>query len=126
MQEDLVNAGFERLDPKSIDLKPPRIKWGELYKKFTDAEKIEYCEKLASTMNNAAYIIQGERDALGQLCELKEKQIIQLSESIEKNNDMVQSEIMKMNEERQLFNKHVAVLNKQIKELNKQVKETIG
>jgi len=117
MQNDLKAAGFEKLDPKIIDNKPPRIKWGELYKRFNDAEKIEYLEKLASTMNNAAYLIQGERDELDALCRLKEDQIIKLSDSAQANNGMVQSEIMKMNEERQLFNSHVADLNKQIKDL---------
>jgi hypothetical protein len=117
MQENLEAAGFKRLDPKVIDNDPPRIKWGELYKQFTDAEKIEYLEKLASTMNHAAYLIQGERDEVLTLCGLKEQQLEKLSSSMGKNDSMVQSEIMKMNEERQSFNKHVAELNKKIREL---------
>jgi hypothetical protein len=123
MRRDLEASGFEKLDPNLIDLKPPKIKWGELYKNFTDAEKITYLEKIASTMNHAAYLIQGERDELNELCELKEQQIQKLSENMRANNDMVQSEIMKLNEERQAFNKHVATLNKQIKELNQKLSE---
>jgi predicted nucleic acid-binding Zn-ribbon protein len=68
-------------------------------------------------MNHAAYLIQGERDELNELCELKEQQIQKLSENMSANNNMIQSEVMKLNEERQAFNKHVADLNKQIKEL---------
>ena len=118
MQKDLECAGFHRLESKIISNRPPRIKWGELYKRFTDAEKITYLEKLASTMNHAAYLIQGERDELNVLCELKEKQIQKLSNNMDGNNSMVQSEIMKMNEERQAFNSHVAELNKKIKKLS--------
>jgi hypothetical protein len=30
MRRDLEASGFEKLDPNLIDLKPPKIKWGEL------------------------------------------------------------------------------------------------
>jgi hypothetical protein len=123
LQEDLVNAGFEKLDSHLVDLKPPRIRFGELYKQFTDAEKIEYLEKIASVMNNAASLVQGERDELGKLCEMKEKQLNQITHDLRANNSMIQGEVMKLNEERQSFNKHVAELNKKIKELEKELKE---
>jgi hypothetical protein len=123
MQEDLENAGLNKLDPKHVDLAPPRIKWGELYKNFNEAEKVEYLEKIASAMNHAAYQVQLERDELLKLCELKEKQIHQLGHDMRNNNGMIQSEIMKVNDERQAFNKHVAELNQQIKDLTQQVDE---
>jgi len=36
-------------------------------------------EDLAASMNNAAAIIQEERNELGRLCEMKEKQLIKIS-----------------------------------------------
>jgi len=126
MRENLESAGFRKIDPKLIDIKPPTIKWGELYKEFKDEEKIDYLEKLASTMNHAAFLIQGERDELIALCALKEQQIGKLSDAMSGNNGMIQSEIMKMNEERQFFNQHVAKLNKYVKSLKEQIVDLGG
>ena len=126
MREGLESAGFHKVDPKVIDIKPPTIKWGELYKEFKDEEKVDYLEKLASTMNHAAFLIQGERDQLIELCELKEQQIGKLSDAMSGNNGMIQSEIIKINEERQLFNQHVANLNKYVKSLKEQIVDLGG
>ena len=42
--------------------KAPRIKFGEEYKAWPDAKKIDYLEKLSSSLNYALEVMQGERD----------------------------------------------------------------
>ncbi len=115
--EDLVDAGFKRLDNKLMKKRPGAIKWGRLYQGFSAKEKIKYLEKLAFTMNDAAATLQEERNLLNELCAKKEEQIQQLNKAISQNNMMLQSEVSRMNEERQAFNAESAKLRKQIKEL---------
>lgn len=104
LQEDLIAQGFHKLDDKLVVAKPPKILWGKIYQASSNEEKIEYLEKLASTMNHAASLIQDERNQLNVLCELKEQQIEKLKDAMDANNNMLQSEITKINEERQKFN----------------------
>lgn len=40
----------------------PMISWGEDYKKWDDAHKIEYLEKLSSSLNHALDLMQQERN----------------------------------------------------------------
>uniref|UniRef100_A0A6M3JX88 Uncharacterized protein n=1 Tax=viral metagenome TaxID=1070528 RepID=A0A6M3JX88_9ZZZZ len=116
-KEDLIAAGFKRLDPELITDRPPKIQWGILYKAFNPTEKIEYLEKLASSMNHAAYLIQEERNSLLKLCDMKDKQVNAMKVSMQQNMDMLQSEVTKMNEDKRESNKAVADLNRQIREL---------
>jgi len=116
-KEDLIAAGFKRLDRELITGRPPKIQWGMLYKAFNPTEKIEYLEKLASSMNHAAYLIQEERNSLLKLCDMKDKQVNAMKVSMQQNMDMLQSEVTKMNEDKRQSNKAIADLNRQIREL---------
>jgi len=118
-KEDLIAAGFKRLDRELITDRPPKIQWGMLYKNFNSTEKIEYLEKLASSMNHAAYLIQEERNSLLKLCDMKDKQVNAMKVAMQQNMDMLQSEITKMNDDKRQSNKAVADLNKRIRELEK-------
>ena len=113
LQEDLIAKGFHKLDDKLLVVKPPKILWGGIYQASSNEEKIEYLEKLAATMNHAASLIQDERNQLNKLCELKEQQIEKLKEAMDANNNMLQSEVAKINEERQKFNESKAGLKGQ-------------
>ena len=115
--DDLIVEGFAKLDDKFIEKRPPKIAWGEKYKQWSDAEKIEYLEKLAASMNHAAFLVQGERNELGKLCELKEKQLISMNAAVRQNNAMLQHEVTLMNEQRQGYNAEVSRLNRLIREL---------
>ena len=115
--DDFVAAGFERLDPKLIEKRPPKISWGMLYQEKSEEEKVKYLEKLASSMNHAARLIQDERDQLMELCALKEGQLTQMAEAVQINNEMLQQEVIRMNEQRQFYNAEVMRLNAEIKEL---------
>jgi len=120
MTDDFVGAGFHRLDENLISIRPPKINWGNLYReKFDDTRKIEYLEKLASTMNHAAALIQDERNQLNGLMEKKEAQLESMAKAIEANNEMLQSEVTRMNAERQGYNREIKRLNNKIRELEK-------
>ena len=116
---DLIAQGFHKLDNNLIENRPPKITWGKIYLEFTSEEKLAYLEHLAATMNHAAYLIQTERNNLGKLCELKEGQIGKLKVAMEQNMFMLQSEITKINEERQSFNEEAVRMLTQIRELTK-------
>jgi uncharacterized coiled-coil DUF342 family protein len=120
--DDLVSAGFERLDPTLIERRPPKIQWGMIYKtRWSKDEKIAYLEKLAATMNQAAAKIQAERDELGRLCELKEQQLLKLAEAVRQNNAMLQQEITEMNAQRQDYNEDIARLNTELRALKRSI-----
>jgi len=113
--DDLVAAGFHRVE--NVKNHAPKIKWGDLHKKSPPDTRASYAERLASAMNHAAHLIQGERDELGRLCEQKEKQIQSLKAAYQQNNNMVETQITKHNEERQLYNAEIAKLKARIREL---------
>ena len=104
MEADFIAKGFRKLDSKFLTRRPPKIKWGKMYLALSDAEKIEYLQKLASTMNHAASLVQDERNELSKLCELKEGQIQQMKKAMVANDSMLHSEVEKINAERQSFN----------------------
>lgn len=114
-QDDFVGAGFQRLDATAIEQHPPKIKWGQLYRDMSMRAKIRYLERLASAMNHAAATIQNERDALGALCEKKEQQLATMARAVEQNNAMLQSEVTRMNEDRQQMLKEVARLRAELR-----------
>lgn len=122
--EDLVDAGFLRLDADAIDARPPRISWGILYRKMTDEEKISYLERLAASMNKAAATIQEERDKFGRLCELKEMHILELTRRLNANNQMLQQQVTSMNESRQALNAEMARLNGEVRRLTAELEAT--
>ena len=120
---DMISEGWHKLDPELVKHKPPTISWGDKYKMWDDTKKIKYLEKLASSMNHAAFLIQNERDELNVLCENKEKMIIAMSSNLDGNNGMIQHQMMKLNEERQLWNKSAAEMKAKIRELESEVKD---
>lgn len=112
---DFVGAGFKRLDDNLLEQRPPRVKWGQLYRDMGTDAKIRYLERVASAMNHAAARIQDERNKLGELCEKKEAQLSALSKAVAQNNDMLQSEVTRMNADRQAMLAEIARLRRELK-----------
>lgn len=112
---DFVGAGFKRLDDNLLEQRPPRVKWGQLYRDMGTDAKIRYLERVASAMNHAAATIQDERNKLGELCEKKEAQLSALSKAVAQNNDMLQSEVTRMNADRQAMLAEIARLRRELK-----------
>lgn len=117
--EDFIAAGFHRLDNHILAVNAPKIQWGEIYKKWPDAHKVQHLEKLAATMNHAAALIQDERNKLNKLLEAKEKQIVSMKQALEQNNDMIQTQVTSLNAERQRFNASFAKVNAEVRELRR-------
>ncbi len=115
--EDFIAEGFHQLDEKYISRRPPKIKWGHTYKAWTPQEKVEWLEKFAHSMNHAASLLQDERDELNRFLFLKEDQLKQMSKAMAQNSEMLQSEVGKMNEQRQGYNATIKKLDAEIKEL---------
>lgn len=115
--KDYVAHGFYKLDDKYIENHPPKIVWGPSWQKRTPASQLAYTTKLAHTMNHAARMLQEERDKLGKLCEKKEAQLIVLGKQMAANNQMLQSEVTRMNEQRQQYHANIHRLNEEIKSL---------
>jgi len=115
--QEYIGEGFERLQPKLVSNNPPKIKWGMKYQEWNDQEKIAFLEKFGSSMNHAAALIQGERNELGKLCELKEQQLMQQQKTVDQVGKMMEQEITRMNSMRQSYNAEIARLNQRIREL---------
>ena len=117
--QDWLGEGFHRLDEDLIERRPPKIQWGMIYKGYSDEQKVAYLEKLAAAMNHAAYLIQNERNQLGELCERKEAQLESMKKALEENNSMIQGQITEMNAERQHYNKSISDLKSRVRELER-------
>lgn len=109
--EDVIAEGWHVLDEKYVSRNPPKIQWGPGYEKWDDSQKIKYLKKFSNSMNHAAALLQDERDQLNDLCGKKEQQIKQLVSDLAANNAMIQAEIGKMNEKKQVYNAEIARLN---------------
>lgn len=109
--------GFQKLDDKYIDNRPPRIRFGRKYHQMPTDRKIAYLEKLAHTMNHAAGLACQDRNELGRLCELKENQLIALQNNTTQNTHTMQQQLIEMNEERAKTNETIAQLKARIREL---------
>ena len=116
-QEDFIAQGFHQLDDRLIHKHAPKIVWGLGYQDKPDEAKVRYLEKLAATMNHAARLISDERDELVKLMVLKEQQLKIMTGQIRANNEMLQSEVMRMNKQKQQYHQNISALNARIKEL---------
>lgn len=117
VEHDFIGSGFHKLDEKFVSKRPPKIKWGKKYEAWPIEQQLEYTQKLASSMNHAAYLIQMERDNMNQLCIIKERQLEKMKKAMDANNAMIQQQVTEMNEHKQQANAHAAKQNKLIKEL---------
>lgn len=112
---DTVVEGFKRLDDNILDRRPPKITWMEGFEKKEDKAKIEYLKKLASTMNNAARLIQDERDALVKLMVKKEEQLAVMQKQMRQNDEVLQKQLISMNAQKQHASDEISKLTKRLR-----------
>jgi septal ring factor EnvC (AmiA/AmiB activator) len=117
VMKDFVGAGFKRIDEDKIKQHPPMIQFGDLYGKMSLRERVRYCERLASTMNDAAAKMQDERNELLEICQKQEAQLKAGGIAMTANQSMIQSQILQHNEENQENQAEIARLNARIREL---------
>ncbi len=114
---DLLVDGFHRLDDHLLDRKAPKLMLMSGFHAKDEQSKIRYLLNLAATMNHAAKLISQERNELSKLIILKEQQLEKMVITVEANNQMLQSEVTRMNEQKQGFHTEVRRLNAKIREL---------
>lgn len=118
--KDYVGHGFYKIDEKHVRANPPKIKWTEKFLARPLEDQFKYVEMLARSMNQAALLIQEERDELGKLCEFKEAQLEKMKVAMDNNLLMLQTEMARLNEDRQEMLKAITQKNDRIRELEKQ------
>ena len=117
IQEDFMAEGFYKLDENIVDLRAPRLTEPPKFAARTDGQKYLYYRKVAATMNHAAKLVSEERNNLNDLLIKKEEQLKAMIAQVNENNAMVQSEVTKMNKQKQGFHAEVSRLTARIREL---------
>ena len=120
---DIMGKGFHKLDPKILTRKPPKITWSSQFRKLSAVKKAAYLEKLANTMNHAAALIQDERDNLNKILAMKEEQIRALVDNQAKSHEALNHEILRMNKERQQWQKASGALQQELREAKRTIAE---
>ncbi len=121
-----VAEGFEVLDDHILDKKAPKIRWEKGFENRPDELKIRYLKKLANTMNQAAKLIQDERDALVPLLVKKDEQIESMKKQVAQHQMVLQDQLTRLNNEKQQYNQEIARLSREIRLLkleNKNLKK---
>jgi hypothetical protein len=88
-------------------MKVPKIKFTDDFEKKSDTEKIKYLKDLASTMNNAADIMQKERNVL--------------AEEVKKNAQLLENAEKALMIQKSIVSNHLISGNLQIQELSNQI-----
>ncbi len=94
----------------------PRIAWGVEYQAWPIEKRLHYAERLAASMNNAADVMQKERNELLELCKRQEAQLKDNSVQYHELGDLMNRELAKMDAEKQGIYVDLVKLTKEIKE----------
>jgi len=112
-------------DLKSIKRHPqmkivaPTIKWGKDYKKWPIEKRLRYAERLASTMNHAADVLQTERNEQNVTIATLEKQLAQQETAGTTTHEMMRGQLGRDNEEKQKLGLQIVELTKANKKLRR-------
>lgn len=101
----------------------PQILWGDEYKSWPMDRRLSYAEKLASSMNHAADLLQVERDRLVELLRRKDDQMKGLFVKLERQGELIQKELEKANAEKQELYSEIGKLRDALRKCQLRVKE---
>jgi seryl-tRNA synthetase len=110
-------------DLKSIRRTPqmkanaPQIAWGDEYKSWPIEKRLSYAERLASSMNHAAAVLQDERDRLSDVCHAQQVKVEQAAEQYLKQGDQMHEELARADAEKQILYAEIDEAKKTIKRL---------
>ena len=111
-----VPEGFKKLEPvRGRRIIAPKIKWGDEYKSWSMKDQLSYAERVASSMNEAADLLQKERNELAKLLTEKEHKLVSSIKEINDLKRVVEQQITTSNEEKQELFVHIVKLQKTIK-----------
>lgn len=103
---------------KDTGYKP--IKWGDTYLEWDKDEKIDYLEKLSSSLNHSVILIQKERDYLNEVAINQEKQIEAYEEKLANERQMIQMRLIEENKKQQELSMEIVALKQEIKKLKQE------
>lgn len=124
MSEDKVPdlTSFEgQGDVKKVERVPTKkvhmIAWGEEYKSWPVERRLEFAEKLASSMNHAADLLQQERNELLKIARAQDEQLKANSKSFAGQGQLIHKELAAADAEKQTLYQEIVDLKQQIKNL---------
>jgi len=125
--EALPFGGMRKIErlPR-MERTPPDISWGREFESWPERMQLSYAKRLASTMNHAADILQGERNALIEVCERQERQIVSLREQLEHQNSMTHAQLQRVGAEKQPLYQQIVDQKAKIRALALRVRELEG
>lgn len=114
----------------------PKIRWGDIYrgkefdldkKRFwDDRDRLKFAERLASSMNHAADVLQTERNKLLEVLAHQEKQLKENAKAYAGQGDLMHAELGNADAEKQKLYRQIVALTKQVKEQAKRIKKLEG
>jgi len=107
---------IKRISGMATPSKVPQIKWGGEYAKWPPERRLRYAERLASSMNHAADILQQERNKLIEVVERQEAQLKSNVKSYVEQGELMHRELGMANAREQELSKLVVQLQKEVRE----------
>lgn len=100
-----------------------RIAWGEEYRNAPIEERLKKAEQLAATMNNAADVLQTERNGMIEIAKQQEARIKTLQVSYDQQSELMEQTINKHNADRQIMIEDILNLTQDLKRAKRRIKE---
>jgi hypothetical protein len=98
-----------------------QISWGDEYKSWPIERRLEYAEKLASSMNHAADILQKERDELIKVAVAAEAKLKSNIKSYVSQGELMHKELGAADAEKQVLYQEIVSLKSQVKDLTRRL-----
>lgn len=122
-EKDTDDMGVENLpELKKLDVTIPKVKmiqFGDEFEEWTNPKKIVYLKRLASTMNQAADILQQERNKLLVEVESLKKQLENAESNVTQHKTIMINAVTQYNDERQNLSREIQELQVRVKAQDK-------
>lgn len=122
-EEEMKSEDFITSDYVRHTMHAPKIQFSEEWHKKPASDRIEYLIKLASSLNDAARMIQEERDKLNSTCIKQEKQIKSLRDTTRKDRMMIHKQLAAENTIKEKLVQENMRANREINDLQDRLKE---
>ena len=103
--------------------KAPKIRWGLEYMSWPVEKRLTYSENLTASMNHAADVLQGERNALIGVCKRQEQQLEQSQAQYVAQGETMHRELAAQDAEKQQLYQEIVKLKQEAKRRAKKIKE---
>lgn len=116
-------------DLKSIKRLPsmranaPKISWGGEYRAWPVERRLHYAERLASTMNHAADVLQTERNAMIEVANSQEVKLKHAAKVYAALGETMHTELANADAEKQKLYTQIVSLQRDIKEARRRAKQ---